>query len=61
MKWYKKQLEQLEKTKSESTKENKPKKTSGHSFDPKKLRAVKSNFRNPVGESKLQRDKTDVH
>lgn len=61
MKWYKKQLDKLKKSKSP-----KPggaavaEKTSGHSFGAKKIGAKKT-FPDPVAISKLGRPKTDIH
>ena len=64
MKWYKKQMDQLKKTKAESSKSDDVttnQKTPGHSFDLKKTGASKRNYPSPVAASKLQRPKTDVY
>lgn len=66
MKWYKKQLMELEKNKPADNKKdlakNGPistKKKAGHSFDAQKIRGHKSVFPNPVSNRNRNRPKTD--
>ena len=65
MKWYKKQVDAILKAQKEEADSLDKKSSSGkinHNYpqDPIKKRG-NSNYRSPVAESKLQRDKTDVH
>jgi len=53
MKWYKKQLDKLQKESS--------KKKAGQSSDLKKLGSNKNTFSNPVAQRNRNRPKTDVY
>jgi hypothetical protein len=64
MKWYKKQLDALKKSKSKSKssksdKEAAVKKTAGYQIDERKKWVTKKKFPNPVAAGKLNRPKTD--
>lgn len=60
MKWYKKQLDALKKSKSsDADTEDAAKKTGRYAVDERKKWVTKKKFPNPVAASKLNRPKTD--